>query len=73
MDKPNLSLKFTLGSVQEKQKFSEGSIALGSVIVWNLDYEEFIFVYTNSYAVLKGCTDWIPFWEQNQDLTLCLS
>ena len=24
-----------------------------------------VYIYTDSYAVFKGCTEWLPFWEQN--------
>lgn len=61
MEKPSLSLKFTLGCVQEKQKFSESSTAEESVIVRNLGDKELIFVYTDSCAVLMGCTELAPF------------
>lgn len=44
-----------------RNKFSEGSIAMGSVIVRNLGDKELIFVYTDSCAVLLGCTWVVPF------------
>lgn len=22
-------------------------------------------IYTDSYTVFQGCTEWLPFWEQN--------
>ena len=25
-----------------------------------------VYIYTDSYAAFKGCTEWLPFWEQNQ-------
>lgn len=50
--KTQFIIRIYLCSVQEKQKFSGGSIAVGSVIVRNLDDKELVFVHTDSYAVL---------------------
>lgn len=24
-----------------------------------------VYIYTDSFSVFKGCTEWLPFWEQN--------
>lgn len=50
----------------------EGSTQIGELIaVWSVftreaDTKESVLIYTDSYAVFKGCTEWLPFWEQNQ-------
>ena len=50
----------------------EGSAQVGELIaVWSVIKQEAentepVFIYTDSYAVFKGCTEWLPFWEQNQ-------
>ena len=49
----------------------EGSAQVGeltavwSVIVREAETTEPVFIYTDSYAVFKGCTEWLTFWEQN--------
>lgn len=25
-----------------------------------------VYIYTDSFAVFKGYTEWLPFWEQNE-------
>lgn len=50
----------------------EGSAQVGELVaVWSVikreaENKESTFIYTDSYAVFKGCTEWLPFWEQNQ-------
>ncbi|XP_032530464.1 uncharacterized protein LOC116780089 [Chiroxiphia lanceolata] len=50
----------------------EGSAQVGELVaVWSVftreaDTEGDTYIYTDSYAVFKGCTEWLPFWEQNQ-------
>ncbi|MCQ4179330.1 hypothetical protein FK518_27575, partial [Klebsiella pneumoniae] len=49
-----------------------GSAQVGELIaVWSVFQREAqatspIHIYTDSYAVFKGCTEWLPFWEQNE-------
>ena len=49
----------------------EGSAQVGELVaVWSVFQHEAqsaspIYIYTDSFAVLKGCTEWPPFWEQN--------
>ncbi|KAK4819993.1 hypothetical protein QYF61_017372, partial [Mycteria americana] len=50
----------------------EGSVQAGELVaVWSVvtrekDNTNPVYIYTDSYAVFKGCTEWLPFWEQNQ-------
>ncbi|KAK4806128.1 hypothetical protein QYF61_005500, partial [Mycteria americana] len=50
----------------------EGSAQVGELVaVWSVvtrgkDNTDPVYIYTDSYAVFKGCTEWLPFWEQNQ-------
>lgn len=37
-----------------------------SVITKEAEAKEPVFIYTDSYTVFKGYTEWLPFWEQNQ-------
>lgn len=41
-------------------------VAMCRVIVREDDTKEPVYIYTNPYAVSKGCTNWLPFCEQNQ-------
>ncbi|RMB96167.1 hypothetical protein DUI87_27228 [Hirundo rustica rustica] len=49
----------------------EGSAQVGELIaVWSVFQHEvqntpLVCIYTDSYAVYKGCTEWLPFWQQN--------
>lgn len=49
----------------------EGSAQVGELMaVWSVFQHEAqsaspAYIYTDSYAVFKGCTKWLPFWEQN--------
>lgn len=49
----------------------EGSAQVGELIaVWSVFKHEAqtaspVHIYMDSYAVFKGCTEWLPFWEQN--------
>lgn len=49
----------------------EGSAQVGELIaVWSVFKHEAqtaspVHIYTDSYAVFKGCTEWLPFGEQN--------
>lgn len=49
----------------------EGSIQVGELIaVWSVFQCEAqntspVYIYTDAYAVYKGCTEWLPFWQQN--------
>lgn len=49
----------------------EGSAQVGELVaVWSVFQHESqstvrVHIYTDSYAVFKGCTEWLPFWEQN--------
>ncbi|XP_052631116.1 ribonuclease H-like [Harpia harpyja] len=57
----------------EKQIITEGegSAQVGELVaVWSVFQHEAqstspVYIYTDSYAVFKGCTEWLPFWEQN--------
>ena len=48
-----------------------GSAQVGELIAgWSVFQHEAqsassVYIYTDSYAVLKGCTQWLPFWEEN--------
>ncbi|KAK4806487.1 hypothetical protein QYF61_013980 [Mycteria americana] len=50
----------------------EGSVQVGELVaVWSVvtrekDNTNPVYIYTDSYAVFKGCSEWLPFWEQNQ-------
>lgn len=50
----------------------EGSSQVGeSITVWRVvireaESKEPVFIYKDSYATFKRCTEWLPFWEQNQ-------
>lgn len=50
----------------------EGSVKVGELMaVWSVIKREAenkkpIYIYTDSYSVFKGCTERLPFWEQNQ-------
>lgn len=41
-------------------------IAVWNVIEREAESKEPVFIYTDSYAAFKGCTEWLPFSEQNQ-------
>ena len=41
-------------------------IAVWSVVMRETDSIEPVHIYTDSYAVFKGCTEWLSFWEPNQ-------
>ena len=49
----------------------EGSAQVGELVaVWSVFQHEAqstspVYIHTDSYAVFKGCTEWLPFWEQN--------
>lgn len=49
----------------------EGSAQVGELVaVWSVFQHESesttrVHIYTDSYAVFKGCTEWLPFWEKN--------
>lgn len=42
------------------------SVAVWSIVVKEAETTEPVYIYTDSYAVFEGCTEWLPFWEQNQ-------
>ncbi|KAK4829695.1 hypothetical protein QYF61_006070 [Mycteria americana] len=50
----------------------EGSAQVGELVaVWSVvtrgkDNTDPVYIYMDSYALFKGCTEWLPFWEQNQ-------
>ncbi|KAM9590605.1 uncharacterized protein ACIBXB_005796 isoform 2-T2 [Morphnus guianensis] len=41
-------------------------VAVWSIVIKEAETTEPVYIYTDSYAVFKGCTEWLPFWEQNQ-------
>ena len=41
-------------------------IAVWSAVMRQTDTIEPVHIYTDSYAVFKGCTERLSFWEQNQ-------
>ena len=41
-------------------------IAVWSVITRETASTEPVYIYMGSCAVFKGCTEWLPFWKQNQ-------
>ena len=49
----------------------EGGAQVGQLItVWSVFQHKIqattlVYIYTDSYVVFKGCTEWLPFWEQN--------
>mgnify|MGYP000208928224 CR=1 FL=1 len=49
----------------------EGSVQVGELVaVWSVFQHESQFpvrahIYTDSYAVFKGCTDWLSLLDQN--------
>jgi len=50
----------------EQRTITEGEV----VAVWSVFKQEAqsvspICIYTDSFVVNKGCTGWLPFWEQN--------
>lgn len=42
-----------------------GIIAVWSVFTRESGIEGDMYIYTDSYVVFKGCTEWVPFREQN--------
>jgi len=50
----------------------EGSVQVGDLTaVWSVFQHEAqaaspVYIYTDSCTVFKGCTEWLPFWEQNE-------
>ncbi|XP_069664901.1 uncharacterized protein [Haliaeetus albicilla] len=62
-----------LHTTTNEQIITEGeqSAQVGELIaVWSVFKHEAqttspVHIYTGSYAVFKGCTEWLPFWEQN--------
>jgi len=50
----------------------EGSAQVGELTaVWSVFQHEAqatspVYINTDSYAVFKGCTECLPFWEQNE-------
>ena len=50
----------------------EGSVQVGELVaVWSTFQHEAqatspAYIYTDSYAAFRGCTEWPPFWEQNE-------
>ena len=50
----------------------EGSAQVGELTaVWSVFQHEAqatssVYIYTDSYSVFKGCTEWLKSWEQNE-------
>jgi len=61
-----------MGTKEQILTEGEGSTQVGELTaVWSVFQHEAqatsaIYIYTDSYAVFKGCTEWLPFWEQNE-------
>ena len=61
-----------VGTKEQISTEGEGSAQVGELTtVWSVLQHEAqaaspVHIHTDSYAVLKGCTEWIPFWEQNE-------
>jgi len=69
----NIDLRhFEVGTKKQIITEGEGSTQVGELTaVWRVFQHEAqatspVYVYTDSYRVFKGCTEWLPFWEQNE-------
>jgi len=61
-----------VGTKEQIVTEGEGSVQVGeltavcSVFQHKAQAASPVYIYTDSYAVFKGCTEWLPFWEQNE-------
>ena len=40
-------------------------VAVWSVFNHASETSDSVSIYTDSFAVLRGCTEWLPFWDKN--------